>query len=85
MSVSLCAACRKKLVALAGHKFIMDIAQDAMYYCKLRQQNMRSGPEDELPRYTLTLDDLSSTLQEIGVVLKKPLYYSSDPNVSKKK
>ncbi|KAI8056795.1 transcription initiation factor TFIID 23-30kDa subunit-domain-containing protein [Syncephalis plumigaleata] len=63
----------KRLLALAAQKFISDVATDAYQYCKIRQQSSRDKRKDR--RTVLTMEDLSSALNEHGINVRKPEYY----------
>jgi len=66
----------KRLIALAAQKFISDIANDALQYCKLRHQASQSKAKQKL---VLTMDDLSRSLKEYGINLRKPEYFADRP------
>eukprot|EP01080_Neovahlkampfia_damariscottae_P006921 gene6921-11084_t len=69
-----------KLIALAGQKFISEICSDSMHYCKIRQQSSLSrdkvNPLTKEKRYVFSTDDLSKSLNEKGIEIKKPEYYT---------
>eukprot|EP00026_Physarum_polycephalum_P020138 Phypoly_transcript_22529.p1 GENE.Phypoly_transcript_22529~~Phypoly_transcript_22529.p1 ORF type:complete len:154 (+),score=27.33 Phypoly_transcript_22529:117-578(+) len=65
----------KRLIALAAQKFISDIATDALQYCKIRQQSA-SRDKSKARKLVLTLEDLSQSLKEYGINLKKPEYFA---------
>ncbi|KAK4871532.1 hypothetical protein RN001_015656 [Aquatica leii] len=64
-----------RLISIAAQKFISDIANDALLYCKMRSSShsssKKTGPKDQ--RYCLTLEDLSSTT--FGMTFRQPHYY----------
>eukprot|EP01111_Echinosteliopsis_oligospora_P009683 TRINITY_DN2878_c0_g1_i1.p1 TRINITY_DN2878_c0_g1~~TRINITY_DN2878_c0_g1_i1.p1 ORF type:complete len:168 (-),score=52.00 TRINITY_DN2878_c0_g1_i1:107-610(-) len=65
----------KRLVSLAAQNFISNIAFDALQYCKIRQNaNKSKSAKDK--RLVLTMEDLSQSLKEYGINLKKPEYYA---------
>lgn len=61
-----------KVISLAAQKFVADIANDAMQFCKIRQE--KRGARDA--KYVLTMEDLSSALAEQGVEASKPSYFA---------
>ncbi|XP_071399339.1 transcription initiation factor TFIID subunit 10 isoform X1 [Centroberyx affinis] len=66
-----------RLISLASQKFISDIANDALQYCKMKgtaSGSSRSKAKDK--KYTLTMEDLSPALSEYGVNVKKPYYFT---------
>ncbi|CAN9515798.1 unnamed protein product [Ophioblennius macclurei] len=66
-----------RLISLASQKFISDIANDALQYCKMKgtaSGSSRSKTKDK--KYTLTMEDLSPALSEYGVNVKKPYYFT---------
>ncbi|XP_076019510.1 transcription initiation factor TFIID subunit 10 [Genypterus blacodes] len=66
-----------RLISLASQKFISDIANDALQYCKMKGTatgSSRSKTKDK--KYTLTMEDLSPALSEYGVNVKKPYYFT---------
>ncbi|KAL7414630.1 transcription initiation factor TFIID 23-30kDa subunit-domain-containing protein [Mrakia frigida] len=78
----------KRLLSLAAQKFVSDIATDAFHYARIRTNATPAtrgrpptaggatapGVKDK-NRTVLTMDDLSASLAERGVNLKKPEYY----------
>eukprot|EP01102_Stenamoeba_stenopodia_P013802 TRINITY_DN4524_c0_g1_i2.p1 TRINITY_DN4524_c0_g1~~TRINITY_DN4524_c0_g1_i2.p1 ORF type:complete len:209 (-),score=65.99 TRINITY_DN4524_c0_g1_i2:106-732(-) len=70
----------KRVIALATQKFISEIANDAMQHCKIRQQNStvrdRASSRSKDKKLVLTIEDLSSSLKEYGIALKKPDYFA---------
>ncbi|XP_055946378.1 transcription initiation factor TFIID subunit 10-like isoform X2 [Argiope bruennichi] len=62
-----------RLISIAAHKFVIDIANDAMQHSKAKvtdqaERTKRSkGP-------VLTMDDLSASLADRGINVKKPPY-----------
>lgn len=66
-----------RLISLASQKFISDIANDALQYCKMKgtaSGSSRSKAKDK--KYTLTMEDLQPALAEYGVNVKKPYYFT---------
>ncbi|KAM4738031.1 transcription initiation factor TFIID subunit 10 isoform 2-T2 [Anableps anableps] len=66
-----------RLISLASQKFISDIANDALQYCKMKgtaSGSSRSKTKDK--KYTLTMEDLTLALSEYGVNVKKPYYFT---------
>ncbi|KAJ8388940.1 hypothetical protein AAFF_G00125010 [Aldrovandia affinis] len=66
-----------RLISLAAQKFISDIANDALQHCKMKgtaSGSSRSKTKDK--KYTLTMEDLSPTLSEYGINVKKPHYFT---------
>lgn len=66
-----------RLISLASQKFISDIANDALQYCKMKgtaSGSSRSKTKDK--KYTLTMEDLQPALSEYGVNVKKPYYFT---------
>jgi len=64
----------QKLISLAAQKFISDIANDSLQYCKIRQQNPQFRRKDK--KLILSMDDLSQALKEYGIHINKPPYYA---------
>jgi len=64
-------------VSLATQKFVADVANDALQYCKIRQQSpaYRDKRQGKGKRLILTQDDLSLALEAYGVTVKKPEYF----------
>jgi len=73
----------QKLISLAAQKFISDVANDALQYCKVRQQNAQQRSKNK--RLILSMDDLSQALKEYGIHINKPPYYASKPGSSGKR
>ena len=65
-----------RLISLASQKFVSDIAHDALQHCKMRGSGQSSRKSGKDKRYTLTMDDLSPALNEYGVHVKKPPYFT---------
>lgn len=66
-----------RLISLASQKFVSDIANDALQYCKMKgtaSGSSRSKTKDK--KYTLTMEDLQPALSEYGVNVKKPYYFT---------
>ncbi|KAI9485779.1 MAG: transcription initiation factor IID TAF10 subunit [Benjaminiella poitrasii] len=64
----------KRLLALATQKFVSDIATDAFQFCKVRQSGIKKSGKER--KNVLTMEDLSAALNEYGINIKKPEYYS---------
>ncbi|XP_028309822.1 transcription initiation factor TFIID subunit 10 [Gouania willdenowi] len=67
-----------RLVSLASQKFISDIANDALQYCKMKGMASGSSRSSKTKdkKYTLTMEDLTPALSEYGVNVKKPYYFT---------
>ncbi|KAJ0398444.1 hypothetical protein P43SY_006168 [Pythium insidiosum] len=80
-----------RMIALAAHKFVLDVSHDAMQCQRIRAQNpanpsaataataTSSASLGGVPggaRAVLTTEDLATSLREYGVNLCKPEYYS---------
>ncbi|UYV75396.1 TAF10 [Cordylochernes scorpioides] len=63
-----------RLISLASQKFISDIANEALQSCKMKNIGAAKKPKER--QYTLTMDDLSSSLSEHGISVKKPFYFN---------
>lgn len=69
---------RKKLISLVSQKFIADVANDALQYNRVKQQNANthtSKDKRKEKKVALTMEDLSAALSDYGVNVKKPSYY----------
>jgi transcription initiation factor TFIID subunit 10 len=69
-----------RLISIAAQKFVSDIAFEALQHCKMRgggkeQKKNKEGRKSE--KFVLTLEDLSAALQDHGINVRKPQYYSN--------
>jgi len=66
------------IIALAAQKFISEIANDALQYCKIRQSSpaYKDLKNKGKGRYVLTMEDLSLSFKEYGINVKKPEYFA---------
>ena len=82
----------KRLISLIAQKYVTDIAQDAVQYCKIRTNatgttglsatnkdtsgssatTKKSGAAQKEKKLILSMDDLSCSLSDYGIALKKP-------------
>lgn len=65
-----------RLISLAAQKFISDIANDALQFSRMRGAGQSSKKAGKEKRYTLTMEDLGPALNEYGINVKKPQYFS---------
>lgn len=63
-----------RLVSLATHKFVADLTNDALQYCKNRQAAKKGDV-----RLVLTTEDLAQACRENGIPLRKPSYFADTP------
>ena len=73
-----------RIISLAAHKFIADVASDAMATYKLRNTGAKRD-RDGNEKVILTMEDLSASLQNYGVNIVKPDFYADAPNAKKTK
>eukprot|EP00744_Colponema_vietnamica_P006812 GILI01009873.1.p1 GENE.GILI01009873.1~~GILI01009873.1.p1 ORF type:complete len:125 (+),score=11.53 GILI01009873.1:30-404(+) len=59
------------LISLATQKFVADVSSEAMHCAQMRTQQAKSKKDKKL---VLTMEDLTSSLQNVGVNVKKPEY-----------
>eukprot|EP00117_Sycon_ciliatum_P041791 scpid99672/ scgid30508/ Transcription initiation factor TFIID subunit 10; Transcription initiation factor TFIID 30 kDa subunit len=67
-----------RLISLSAQKFVADILNDALQHHKIRgpsQSTKKSGKQQER-KVTLTMEDLTPPLNERGIVIKKPPYFT---------
>ncbi|GMY29122.1 transcription initiation factor TFIID subunit 10 isoform X1 [Fagus crenata] len=72
-----------RLVAVATQKFVAEVASDALQQCKARQTTVVKDKRDKQQkdkRLTLTMEDLSKSLQEYGVNVKHQEYFADSPS-----
>ena len=82
----------KRLISLIAQKYVTDIAQDAVQYCKIRTNatgttgpsaasastkdasgsSKKTGATNKEKKLVLSMDDLSCSLSDYGIALKKP-------------
>ncbi|KAF2069831.1 hypothetical protein CYY_008853 [Polysphondylium violaceum] len=70
----------KRLISLATQKFISDVTNDSLQYCKIRLQG---GARDKVVKgkeksLVLSLEDLSPALKEYGIDIRKPEYFAEN-------
>ncbi|CAH1772487.1 unnamed protein product [Owenia fusiformis] len=65
-----------RLISLAAQKFISDVANDALQHCKMKASGQSSKKQGKDKKYTLTMEDLTPALQEYGINVKKPQYFT---------
>ncbi|CAI6004135.1 unnamed protein product, partial [Closterium sp. NIES-64] len=73
-----------RLVSAAAHKFIGEVASDALQFCKIRQagsgKEMKAkGPKEK--KLVLTTEDLAAALKEYGVNVRKQDYFVDGPTL----
>lgn len=68
-----------RLISVATQKFISDVANDALQYCKTRTNNLNGNAKLTKPnkdrKYTLTMDDLAPALADYGITVRKAQYF----------
>ena len=64
---------RKRLIALAAQKFVSDIANDALQYCKIRQQGVSQMKDRKGKVAPISVDTLSVVM--IFCLLRKRNWY----------
>jgi len=64
-----------RLISLAAQKFVSDVANDALTFSRMRGAGHSKKKSSE-KRYTLTMEDLAPALNEYGVNVKKPHYFT---------
>lgn len=65
-----------RLLSLSAQKFISDVVNEAFTHCKLKGQVNQAKTKVKDKKYSLTMDDLVPVLNEHGITIKKPPYYS---------
>ncbi|ODN06117.1 Transcription initiation factor TFIID subunit 10 [Orchesella cincta] len=66
-----------RLLSLAAQKFISDIVNEAFQQCKLKGQVVTAGKAKvKDKKYVLTMEDLIPVLNEHGIAIRKPPYYT---------
>lgn len=65
-----------RLISLAAQKFVSDIANDALQFSRMRGAGQSSKKVGKEKRYTLTMEDLGPALNEYGINVKKPQYFT---------
>ncbi|GAM20794.1 hypothetical protein SAMD00019534_039690 [Acytostelium subglobosum LB1] len=66
----------KRMISLATQKFISDVANDSMQFCKIRQQAPTREKVKKEKQLVLTMDDLSQSLRDYGINIRKPDYFA---------
>ncbi|GFR08326.1 transcription initiation factor TFIID subunit 10, partial [Trichonephila clavata] len=62
-----------KLISIAAQKFLSDIASDSLEQCKIKNaEQTKKTTKDK--KYVLTMEDLTTSLEEYGISVKKPSY-----------
>lgn len=69
-----------RLMGVAAHKFLADVATDAYEFCRQRQEasakaKREKGLSDKDNREVLPVEDLAAAAESYGISMKKPLYY----------
>jgi len=65
-----------RLLSIAAQKFISDVVNEAFTHCKLKGQVNQGKTKVKDKKYTLTMEDLIPVLNEHGITVKKPPYYT---------
>lgn len=65
-----------RLLSLAAQKFISDVVNEAFTHCKMKGQATQGKTKVKDKKYTLTIEDLIPVLNEHGITIKKPPYYT---------
>ncbi|XP_033097742.1 transcription initiation factor TFIID subunit 10-like [Anneissia japonica] len=65
-----------RLISLAAQKFVSDVVNESLQHCKMKGSAQTSKKSGKDKRYTLTLEDLTPALQERGINVKKPYYFT---------
>eukprot|EP01117_Protostelium_nocturnum_P000675 TRINITY_DN10796_c0_g1_i1.p1 TRINITY_DN10796_c0_g1~~TRINITY_DN10796_c0_g1_i1.p1 ORF type:complete len:117 (-),score=42.05 TRINITY_DN10796_c0_g1_i1:151-501(-) len=62
----------QRLVGLAAQKFLTDLINESLQYAKIRQSQNKGKKNQKL---ALTMEDLTHSLKEYGINVKKPQYF----------
>ena len=73
-----------RIISLAAHKFVADVASDAMATHRIRETSIKRD-RDGNEKVVLTMDDLSASLQAYGVNIVKPEFYADCKKTKVKK
>ena len=73
-----------RIISLAAHKFVADVASDAMATHRIRGKGEKRD-RDGNPKVVLTMDDLSASLQSYGVNIVKPDFYADSDKAARSK
>eukprot|EP01132_Coremiostelium_polycephalum_P006108 gene6108-7611_t len=66
----------KRLISLATQKFISDVTNDSLQYCKIRHQAPTREKVKKDKSLVLTMEDLALSLRDYGINIKKPDYFA---------
>ncbi|KNC52847.1 transcription initiation factor TFIID subunit 10 [Thecamonas trahens ATCC 50062] len=65
----------QQLMALAAEKFVSDVTNSALQFCKIRQQSKKKSAADDA--FVLRTEDLVAALRDTGINVSKPEYLIS--------